>query len=324
MKKKKILHFIEERIPKVLIRSIKSRIKKRYIYDCVYYTSKKKMIEKKMSTADAVFFTPGRFLSDEIISKAKNAKIFQLWSSGFEKFNFQAAKKHRIILSNNGGENSTSVSEHTLLLMLGVLRKVISFNKIAISGNWKGNSHGTDLFELKNKCIGIIGFGNIGRKVAKLCNAFDAKVFYYDTKKISKNLEKKLNVKYLNKTNLLKKADIITLHLHLNEKTKNFLSDKEFKYMKKNVFLVNVSRAQLINYKSLLKNLKNRKIAGLAMDVFYQEPNNPKDPIFKFKDILFTPHTAGSTWDTYMRVIDNCLKNIDQALTNKKILWQVN
>ena len=208
--------------------------------------------------------------------------------------------------------------------MLGVLRKVISFNKIGISGNWKGNSHGTDLFELKNKCIGIIGFGNIGRKVAKLCNAFDAKVFYYDTKKICKNLEKKLNVKYLNKKNLLKKSDIITLHLHLNEKTKNFLSDKEFKYMKKNVFLVNVSRAQLINYKSLLKNLKNRKIAGLAMDVFYQEPNNPKDPIFKFKDVLFTPHTAGSTWDTYMRVIDNCLKNIDKALTNKKILWQVN
>ena len=324
MKKKKILHFIEQRIPLSLVSFIRTKIKKRYLYDKVYYNSNTNLIKKKLSEADAVFFTPGRFLSDNILSYAKKVKLFQLWSSGFEKFNFKAAKKLKIPLSNNGGENAISVAEHTLLLILGILRKVIPFSHIGLTGKWKGNSHGTDLFELKGKKIGIFGIGNIGKKVAKLCNSFGAEVYYHDKTRLKKSLEKKLNIKYLSKNNLLKKAQIFSLHLHLNNETKNFISFKEFKLMKKNIFIINVSRAHLINYKSLIANLKNKKILGIAMDVFYEEPNNPRDPIFKFDNILFTPHTAGSTWDTYMRVIDNCLKNIDNALSNKKILWQVN
>ena len=139
------------------------------------------------------------------------------------------------------------------MLMLSLNRKLIHFNNITKNGNWAGNSHGVDLFEMKNKVLGIIGFGNIGKTVAKICSGFDMKVIYFDTIKLSKKEERLHNVSYASKTNLLKKSDIISLHLHLNSKTKNLINKKNIKILKKNAIIINVSRANLIEKKAIQK-----------------------------------------------------------------------
>ena len=327
MKKKiKLLYVYEERIPTELRNLVEENIKKyNFLYKKMTYKLSKPKQKELFSWADAVFFAPGRFISSDVLEVGKkNIKIFQLWSSGFEKFNFQAAKKLKIPLSNNGGENAIAVSEMTVLLMLAINRKLSHFSKRASSGNWKNNSHGVDLFEMYNKTVGIIGFGNIGKKVARICKSFGMKILYYDKIKLSKKLEKKFSVNYAAKNMLLNKSDIITLHLHLNKETKNILNKKSFIEMKRKPILINVSRSRLVDNKELLKALNKNIIRGAGLDVHDIEPTIKNDALNNHPGVVATPHIAGSTKDTYLRVINGCLKNIKNTINNKNdIKWEV-
>jgi len=324
VKNKNLLYVYEERIPKVLQKLVILEIKKKKfnLKKMTYKTSLKHQ-KKLFSWCDAVFFAPGRYLKNEVVESAKNCKIFQLWSSGFDKFNVKAAKKNNITICNNGSQNNISVAEHAVMLMLSLNRKLIHFNNITKNGNWAGNSHGVDLFEMKNKVLGIIGFGNIGKTVAKICSGFDMKIIYFDTTKLSKKEERLHNVSYASKTNLLKKSDIISLHLHLNSKTKNLINKKNIKILKKKAIIINVSRANLIEKKAIQIALKNKIVAGFGLDVHYEEPTIKNDEVLNHPNVVSTPHTAGSTLDTYKRVIFNCLQNIEKKLNNKKVNWKI-
>ena len=324
MKNKNLLYVYEERIPEILQKLVILEIKKKKfnLKKMTYKTSLKHQ-KKLFSWCDAVLFAPGRYLENEVVESAKNCKIFQLWSSGFDKFNVKAAKKNNITICNNGSQNNISVAEHAVMLMLSLNRKLIHFNNITKNGNWAGNSHGVDLFEMKNKVLGIIGFGNIGKTVAKICSGFDMKVIYFDTIKLSKKEERLHNVSYASKTNLLKKSDIISLHLHLNSKTKNLINKKNIKILKKNKIIINVSRANLIEKKAIQIALKNKIVAGFGLDVHYEEPTIKNDEVLNHPNVVSTPHTAGSTLDTYKRVIFNCLQNIEKKLNNKKVNWKI-
>ncbi len=324
MKNKNLLYVYEERIPEILQKLVILEIKKKKfnLKKMTYKTSLKHQ-KKLFSWCDAVLFAPGRYLENEVVESAKNCKIFQLWSSGFDKFNVKAAKKNNITICNNGSQNNISVAEHAVMLMLSLNRKLIHFNNITKNGNWAGNSHGVDLFEMKNKVLGIIGFGNIGKTVAKICSGFDMKVIYFDTIKLSKKEERLHNVSYASKTNLLKKSDIISLHLHLNSKTKNLINKKNIKILKKNAIIINVSRANLIEKKAIQIALKNKIVAGFGLDVHYEEPTIKNDEVLNHPNVVSTPHTAGSTLDTYKRVIFNCLQNIEKKLNNKKVNWKI-
>ncbi len=324
MKNNNLLYVYEERIPKILQNLVISEIKKnKFNLKRMTYKTPVKIQKKLFAWSDAVFFAPGRFISSDVFKEAKKAKIFQLWSSGYDKFNLTAAKKNGIVVCNNGSENNISVAEHSVMLMLSLSRKLIYFNKITKDGKWFGNSHGVDLNEMNNKVLGIIGFGKIGRKVAKICSGFNMKIIYYDKNKLSKKKENQLNVKYANKKEIFKKSDIISLHLHLNEETKYFINQKNLKLLKKNVILINVSRAKLIERKAIEIGLKKKIIAGVGLDVHYIEPTKKNDNILNHPNVISTPHTAGSTIDTYKRVIIKCFENIKNRLNNNKVLWKI-
>ena len=132
----------------------------------------------------------------------------------------KTTKKLKIPLANNGSQNSTAVSEMAVLLMMAVNRKLPHFHERTITGNWKNNSHGFDLYEMHGKTLGIIGFGNIGKKVAKICTSFGMKILYFDKIRASKKIEKELNAKFTTKNQIIKKSDILSIHLHLNDETK--------------------------------------------------------------------------------------------------------
>ena len=325
MKNKNLLYVYEERIPKILQNLIISEIKKnKFNFKKMTYKTPVKIQKKLFAWSDAVFFAPGRFISSEVFEEAKKVKIFQLWSSGYDKFNLSAAKKNGIMVCNNGSQNDISVAEHSVMLMLSLNRKLIHFNEITKKGKWTGNSHGVDLNEMNNKVLGIIGLGKIGIKVAKICMGFDMKIIYYDKKKLSKKKEKYLNVKYVSKKEILKRSDIISLHLHLNEETENFINQKNIKFLKKNVILINVSRAKLIEKKAIEIGLRKKIIGGVGLDVHYIEPTIKNDKILKHPNVISTPHTAGSTIDTYKRVIFKCFENIKNRLNNNnKVQWKI-
>jgi lactate dehydrogenase-like 2-hydroxyacid dehydrogenase len=324
MIKKNVLYFYEKRIPNNIRKLIISEIKKKnFSLKQVNYNSSEKEIKKSLSWANAVFFAPGRYLKKNIIQSAKHVKIFQLWSSGYEKFNLKDSRAFGIPVCNNGSENSTAVAEHAVLMILALNKKLIHFYKRTVDGNWKNNSHGFDLYELKNKKVGLLGLGKIGREVAKILKGFECQVFYFDIKRLSKKEEKKLSIIYKTKNQILRNADILSLHLHLNNQTKNYINKKNIKMLKKESLIINVSRAELIERNSLIKALKNKSIRGFGIDTHYTEPTIKNDSLLKLENVLSTPHIAGSTIDTYKRVISKCLDNIKKALLGKKIKYIV-
>jgi len=323
MTKKKILYVYEERIPIKLQKMVIQRIKlENFNFRKMTYKTPFLKQKKLFKWCDAVFFAPGRNIDETIIKEAKNCKIFQLWSSGYEKFNWKASQKYQIPVCNNGSKNNVAVAEHAMMLLLCLSKKIIHFNKITKSGRWKNNSHGLDLFELKNKNIGIFGLGKIGLYFAKLCKAFDMNVYYYDLIR-EKKYEQKYGFKYMSKNTLLKKCDVFSLHLHLNKKTFNYLNSQNLKNIKKGSFIINVSRAELIERKALIKFLKNGKLGGIGLDAHYDEPTKKNDKLLSMPNVICSPHTAGSTKDTYKRIIDICINNIKTMLFQKKCKYRV-
>ena len=326
MKKYNILYVYEERIPFSLRKLVKSYIsrKKFNLKEMTYNFSEKKQ-QKLIAWSDAVLLAPGRHLSNKVLHAGKGkVKLMQLWSSGYDKFNVTGANKANIPVANNGGANAISVAEHAILLMQAVNKKLPEYHERTITGRWKGNAHGMDLFNLYGKTLGIIGFGNVGKNVASRCRGFGMKIIYNDIKRATKNIEKRYDVKFEKKNNLLKKADILSLHLHLNKKTKNIINKKSLKLMKRNSIIINVSRSQLIDCQALTKALKRKKIRGAGLDVFDKEPTKPNDPLLKHPNVVATPHISGSTYDVYKIVISRCLDNIKLALRNKKPMWLIN
>lgn len=323
--KAKLLYVYEERIPWKLRDLVRSFFPSEEfeLNEMTYLTPDSEKTEK-LGWADFVLFAPGRFLPDEILSHAKNVKLMQLWSSGYDKFNVAACSKLGIPVANNGGANACSVAEHTVLLMLALYKRFPDSHRRTVTGNWAGNSHGLDMFLLNGKKIGIIGFGNIGRQVAKKLAGFDADVIYYDLKKADEKTERSHSARYVDFDTLLRESDIISLHLHANDRTKNIIDRNAFSKMKNDAVLINVSRAELVDQRALLEALKERKILGAGLDVHFEEPTQPNDLILTLPNVVATPHMAGSTYDAYVAVLNRAVENFRRVMRGEAPKWVVN
>jgi len=324
--KLKMLYVYEERIPNNLRELVLSTLEGdvcTVVDSMTYQTPDSEKIEK-LKKAEAVFFAPGRHLDDAVLAHARHIKLMQLWSSGYDKFNVAGATRYGIPVANNGGANASSVAEHAVLLMLAVYKWLPNSCTRTVTGDWKGNSHGMDMFTLEGKTLGIIGFGNIGRQVAKKVRGFGMEVLYYDIKRADGRIEKELKARFTPLEELLKTSDIITLHLHLNEQSRNIIGEKEFNLMKKGAVLINVSRAQLVEPTAFFGALKNNKIHGAGLDVYLEEPTSPNDPLLTLPNVVATPHMAGTTYDAYISVLAHALENFRRVRNGKPPLWVVN
>jgi phosphoglycerate dehydrogenase-like enzyme len=325
MPKHHLLYWYEERIPQGLQDLVLSLIPSdEFEVERITYLAPDEEKIKKLEWAEVVLFAPGRHLPDELLAHAKHVKLMQLWSSGFEKFNHQGAAKFGIPVSNNGGANAGSVAEHAILLMLAVYKWLPNSHWRTVTGNWTGNSHGMDMFMLNQKRLGIIGFGNIGRQVARKLKGFDMDMVYYDVVRAPEEVEQELGVRFLPMDELLKESDVITLHLHSNASTQNIIGEREIGLMKKSAVLINVSRAQLVSYDALLSALRDKRIHGAGMDVYLDEPTKGDDPLLQLPNVVATPHMAGSTYDVYFRAVGNGIENFRRVLRGEPAKWVVN
>lgn len=320
-----ILYVYEERIPEALRAFVLSHFpRKEFVVEQMTYRDSLSQQKEKLYRADAVFFAPGRFLSDEALRAARRARLMQLWSSGFDKFNVAGATVAGIPVAHNGGANASSVAEHAILLMLAVSRRLPEMDKKARSGAWGGASYGLDMQTLEGKRLGIIGFGNIGRNVAKKAAGFGMDIVYYDTRRAPPEEEKRLSARLAVLDKLLRTSDIITLHLRANEETKNIIGVRAFSLMKKGAILINTARAELVDQKALCAALKTGTVRGAGLDVFLEEPPRSNDKLFSFPGVVATPHSAGSNRDAYEEMLKHSIANIRRALKGEDILWSVN
>lgn len=315
----------EKRIPIDLLNLCRDNLEKKNfnVIFADYEEEEQKLLDKLLSS-QAILCCPGRFLKDSLILKLKsNVKLFQLWSSGYDKFNVNGCTKVNIPVCNNGGANSRSVAEHTILLMLAGSRGMWECMNRVKKGLWGGNRHGLDFQTLYKKKIGIVGLGKIGKIVVEMLNGFGCQIHYYDIKR-DLEFERLYKIKFLDLKNLFLESDIISLHLHLNDKTKNIISKSLINSMKKGSRLINVSRAQLVDSKYVEIALNEGTLSSYCSDVFDIEPNSKNDELIRHPNFIGTPHTAGSTYDTYVNAIKTCIDNIEKSFKNEKLKFVVN
>jgi len=227
----------------------------------------------------------------------------------------EAAKIHGIPVLYAPGRNAQAVAELTLCLMLDLLRNTSASHLDMREGNWGTGKMDPYLRfrgrELQSCAVGLIGFGAIGQSVAKLLTGFSSEVLVYDPFQ-AQDVFTQYQVSSLDLDNLLRRADLISIHTPLNQKTKDLIAERELSLIKPGAFIINTARAGIINQQALIKALDENRVAGAALDVHYQEPPAPDDPFFKNKNLLFTPHIGGATNEVITRgseiVVDDLVK----------------
>lgn len=321
----KLLYVYEERIPEALRALVLSHIPtEEFDVQSMTYLTPDEERKEKLSWADVVLFAPGRFIPDDVLAAAKNVKLMQLWSSGYDKFNVAGCTSLGMPVANNGGANACSVAEHAILLMLAVYKWLPDSHHRTITGSWAGNSHGLNMFLLNGKKLGIIGFGNIGRQVARKVSGFDMEVRYFDIRRAKPDTEEVYDARFVAFDEIIAESDIITLHLHSNDQTRNIISRAAIANMKKGAVLINVSRAQLVDQEALREALAEKRLGGAGLDVYVEEPTKSNDPLLTLPNVVATPHMAGSTYDTYAMVMNRALENFRRVMRGETAQWVVN
>jgi D-3-phosphoglycerate dehydrogenase len=265
--------------------------------------------------SDAMIVRSGIKITKEVIEAAKNLKVVVRAGVGTDNIDKEAAASSGVVVENTPFGNINAAAEHTLTLLM-VLAKHILHSTIELkSGVWDRKKYKAT--ELKGKTLGIIGLGKIGKKVAKVANALEMSVISYDPF-IDKAAMEQVGIKKAELEELLKASDYITVHVPLNDKTKNLISEKEFAMMKDGVKILNVARGGVINEEALEDAILNDKVAAAALDVYGQEPPICQSLLAHDK-VICTPHLGASTKEAQINVGVDAANQIINALKNGKI-----
>jgi phosphoglycerate dehydrogenase-like enzyme len=263
-----------------------------------------------------------RFLPDEAYTQANRLRLVQVMSAGYDRVNIEGARKVRVPICSNGGANSVAVAEHTIMLILAVYRKLAAFHQNVASGRWHDDIPRTvDIYELEGKTVGLVGLGHIGQQVLRRLQPFDAHVIYYDTFRRSPEEEAHLGVQYVPLTTLLETADVVSLHVPLNDSTRHLIDAKALDRMKPKAILINTCRGEVVDEPALIDALRRGRILGAGLDTQEKEPADPTNPLLTLPNVTLTPHTAGPTVDSFRKRFQNGYANIQRVAKGQPPLW---
>ena len=224
----------------------------------------------------------------EVIERLENTKFINVAFTGFDHVNSKASKDKGIAIANASGYATTAVAELALGLTLDLFRAITKGNDDIRNANFPGPFQGR---EIKGKTVGIVGTGHIGLETAKLFKAFGANLIGYN--RSEKQEAKDLGVELVELDELLQRADIVSVHLPLNDETKHLLNKHKLSLMKESAVIINVARGPIIDDAALADLLNEGKIAGAGIDVFDGEPPLPADyPLLSAKNAILTPHVG--------------------------------
>lgn len=276
-------------------------------------------------------------ISENILNELPNLKAIVTRSTGYDHIDVDECKKRNILVTNIPSYGENTVAEHAFALILALSRKIHLSYERTKKGNFSIN--GLRGFDIKDKTLGIIGLGKIGKYVAKIASSFGMKVIAYDVFK-DENFAKENKVNYISLNELLKNSDIITLHTNLDEKTYHLINEKNINLIKEGTLIINTARGGLINTKALIKALESKKIRGAGLDVLEDEfmikeesqllHGQSKNKLLSLKkllnmeNVIITPHNAFNSEEALKRILDTTLDNIICIIQNKECKNLVN
>jgi D-3-phosphoglycerate dehydrogenase len=260
-------------------------------------------------------------IGKKVIENLHKCKVIVKYSVGLDNIDLEAATQKKIFVANVPRYCVEEVSTHTLALLLNLVRKISKYDQSVKRGSWDPLV-GDPIFRIGNKVFGIIGFGNIGKRVAEKIQPFKLSIIVYDPF-INSKLISKYGAKKVELETLLRQSDYISMHCPLNKSTKHLIDFKEIEIMKKGVFIINTSRGEIINQNALYKAIKDEKIAGAALDVLEKDPPSLTD-IMNIDNIIYTPHVAWNSVEAEMELRKSAAQEVKRVLEGEKPLNLVN
>ena len=252
----------------------------------------------------------------EVILSEPKLKMIASYAVGYNNIDIQAATEKGIPVSNTPGVLTDTTAEMTWALIFSVARRIVEGDKYTRAGRFKG--WGPMLMlgqDVTNKTLGIVGAGRIGTSMALKSKGFNMNILYYDNG-VNERLEKELGAKKADLTEVLKKADYVSLHVPLTDSTHHLIGEKELKTMKNSAILINTSRGPVVDEKALVKALKEKWIFGAGLDVYEHEPEITEE-LKKLDNIVLQPHSASATFETRTKMAIMAAKNMIAGLNGE-------
>ncbi|MEM2407093.1 MAG: glyoxylate reductase [Sulfolobales archaeon] len=270
-----------------------------------------------------------------LLQNAPKLRIVAQYAVGFDNIDVECATKLGIYITNTPGVLTESTAELAWALILAVSRRIVESDVFVRWGEWyriKTAWHPKMMLgvELKGKILGVIGLGRIGRRVAEIgSRGFGMKVIYYDVIR-NYEVERELGIEFRELPELLKEADVVSIHVPLTQETRHLIDEKTLKLMKRSAILVNTSRGAVVDTEALVKALRDGWIAGAGLDVFEEEPLNPNHPLTALKNVVIVPHIGSATYEARHAmaeaVADNLISfykgQVPPNLVNAKVVNQ--
>jgi glycerate dehydrogenase len=281
-----------------------------------YDNSLKDQVKSRIKDADVVIVNKINLGAEEF-EAAPNLKLVCVAATGTNNIDMASANKAGIKVMNVVDYSTESVAQISFASLLSLICSIGYYDNVVKSGTYSQSQFFTDsgrsFHELKGKCFGIVGMGNIGKRVASIASSFGCKVYYYSTNGIAHCKD----YPSVSLEELLQKSDVISIHSPLNEKTKNLISLKEMKEMKTSAVLINMGRGGIVNESDLVQSLNFGLIAGAVIDVYEDEPIKSDHPYMKIKDmekVILTPHIGWASIEARKVLVDKLAENIKSAI----------
>lgn len=267
--------------------------------------------ERTQKLAEAGYLIVATFpITKELLAGAPQAKLVQRAGIGLDSIDLNATREKNVIVCNTPGVNAISVAEMTIGMILALFRKVPMMDASTKQGGWLMWDYRPEMYEMAGKVHGILGMGNVGKEVAKRSKAFGTQILYTNAAPLSPEEEAEYGAKFSTTEEILRTADIVSVHVPLLLETRNLISEKELAMMKPTAILVNVARGNIIDEVAVAKALQEKRLLGAAFDTFASEPIGQGNPLQECQNAILTPHIAGGTRDVLEASIAKAFENI--------------
>lgn len=281
-------------------------------------------LRERIKDKDALLSLLSTPVSKETIDSASNLKVIANFGAGFNNIDFEYAGEKGIYVTNTPKVSTDATADLTFALVLAAARRIAEGDELCRTTGFNGWA---PLFflgrEVSGKKLGIFGFGNIGKAVAKRAKGFDMEIFYYNRHRLSPEMEKEFNVTYLPFEELLKQSDFITINSSYEPSMKHMFSSEQFKMMKPTSYLINAARGPIVDEAALAEALKMKEIEGAGLDVYEFEPAITEE-LKALKNVVLTPHIGNATFETRDAMAIMAVENIISVLNGGEPMNPVN
>ncbi|TRO54173.1 D-glycerate dehydrogenase [Candidatus Bathyarchaeota archaeon] len=279
----------------------------------------RELLLKKVKDIDGLLPMLTDNIDAELMDRAKKLKVVSNYAVGYNNIDVDAATSRGIMVTNTPDVLTDTTADCAFMLLMAISRRVVEVDKYMRDGKWV-KAWGPRMLlgsDINGKTLGLVGIGRIGSAMVPRAKGFNMNVIYTDVAR-NPEKEKALGIKYRKFNELLREADYVSVHVPLTKETHHLISEKELKAMKPTAYLINTSRGPVVDEKALYNALKNRTIAGAALDVHEKEPVDLDDPLLTLDNVIMTPHIASATVETRVAMATRAANNLAAALRGER------